>query len=109
MISPTPALATGGVAWKDAYARAQALVAQMTLEEKIYLITGQNGPCVGNTGAVERLGIPALCLEDGPAGPRPIQGSSQFPAGQAAAATWDRELIYARGHAMGQEFFDQWV
>ena len=79
----------------------------MTLEEKIYLITGQNGPCVGNTGAVERLGIPALCLEDGPAGPRPIQGSSQFPAGQAAAATWDRELIYARGHAMGQEFFDQ--
>lgn len=99
--------ATGGNAWQDAFARAQALVAQMTLEEKIYLITGQEGRCVGNTGAVERLGIPVLCLEDGPAGPRPIQGSSQFPAGQAAAATWDRELIYARGHAMGQEFYDQ--
>lgn len=81
----------------------------MTLEEKIIYITGQNGRCSGNTGAVERLGIPTLCLQDGPAGARPILGSSQFPAGQAVAATWDRELIYQRGYAMGQEFYDQWV
>lgn len=107
MISPPPALATGGVAWKDAYARAQALVAQMTLEEKASFITGHAGRCAGNTGSVERLGIPILCLQDGPAGVRPVQGSSQFPAGQAVAATWDRELFYARGHAMGQEFYDQ--
>ena len=99
--------ATGGTAWKDAFARAQSLVAQMTLEEKITYITGQNGRCSGNTGAVERLGVPTLCLQDGPAGARPILGSSQFPAGQAVAATWDRELIYQRGHAMGQEFYDQ--
>lgn len=79
----------------------------MTPEEKVTFVTGQNGRCGGNTGSVERLGIPALCLEDGPAGVRPIQGSSQFPAGQAVAATWDRELMYQRGLAMGQEFYDQ--
>lgn len=79
----------------------------MTLEEKVWFITGQNGPCAGNTGSVDRLGVPSLCLQDGPAGVRPVQGSSQFPAGQAVAATWDRELIYARGRAMGQEFYDQ--
>ncbi|EPS94914.1 hypothetical protein FOMPIDRAFT_281622 [Fomitopsis schrenkii] len=105
---PTPN-ATGGSAWQGAYARAQALVAQMTLEEKVWFITGQDGRCAGNTGSVERLGIPTLCLQDGPAGVRPVQGSSQFPAGQAVAATWDRELIYARGRAMGQEFYDQGV
>ncbi|TFY62536.1 hypothetical protein EVJ58_g3808 [Rhodofomes roseus] len=104
-----PANATGGNAWTDAFSSAQALVAQMTLEEKITVITGQSGRCVGNTGAVERLGVPALCLEDGPAGVRLIQGASQFPAGQAVAATWDRDLIYQRGRAMGQEFFDQGV
>ncbi|TFY50840.1 hypothetical protein EVJ58_g10868 [Rhodofomes roseus] len=98
--------ATGGNAWTDAFSSAQALVAQMTLEEKITVITGQSGRCVGNTGAVERLGVHALCLEDGPAGVRPVQGVSQFPAGQAVAATWDRNLIYQRGYAMGQEFFD---
>ncbi|TFY61579.1 hypothetical protein EVJ58_g4431 [Rhodofomes roseus] len=104
-----PPYANGGYAWTSAFTRAQSLVSQMTLEEKVTLITGQPGRCVGMTGAVPRLGIPALCLEDGPAGVRPVQGVSQFPAGQAAAATWDRELIYKRGYAMGKEFYDQGV
>jgi beta-glucosidase len=81
----------------------------MTTAEKTTLVTGQPGRCEGNTGAVPRLGVPSLCLEDGPAGARPIVGSSQFPAGAAAAATWDRQLIYERGLAMGQEFHDQCV
>ncbi|KAH9931535.1 glycoside hydrolase [Fomitopsis serialis] len=101
--------ATGGNAWTAAFSRAQALVAQMTLEEKVNLITGHDGRCTGNTGAVERLGIPVLCLNDGPAGVGRVLGVSQFPAGQTVAATWDRDLIYQRGHAMGQEFYDQGV
>ncbi|KAE9402448.1 beta-D-xylosidase/beta-D-glucosidase [Gymnopus androsaceus JB14] len=36
-------------------------------------------------------------------------GSSQFPAGVTAAATWDRNLMYLRNKAMGQEFHDQGV
>jgi beta-glucosidase len=69
-----PAASTGGHAWGTAFTRAKALVANMTLEEKTTLITGQPGRCVGNTGAVPRLGLKSLCLEDGPAGVRPISG-----------------------------------
>lgn len=43
---------------------------------------------------------------DGPAGVRPADGHTQFPAGVTTAATWDRELIYNRSRTMGQEFYD---
>jgi hypothetical protein len=69
--------ANGGKAWKQAYARATALVDQMTVEEKVSIVTGQIGRCAGNTGAVERLGLPALCAQDGPAGVRPATGKTQ--------------------------------
>lgn len=52
------------------------------------------------------LGLPSLCLQDGPAGPRPAYGVTQFPAGLTTACTWDKELIYQRSKAMGQEFYD---
>lgn len=45
-------------------------------------------------------------LADGPAGVRPADGHTQFPAGVTTAATWDRELIYNRSRTMGQEFYD---
>jgi hypothetical protein len=47
----------------------------------------------------------ALCCS----GVRPALGVTQFPAGVTTAATWDRELIYNRSLAMGQEFRDQGV
>lgn len=94
----------------------------MTLGEKVRVITGQIGRCAGNTGAVERLGVPALCLQDGmilfcdrilrayhdsgPAGVRPAFGQTQFAPETTLAATWDRELIYQSARAMGQEFRD---
>ncbi|KIY46801.1 glycoside hydrolase [Fistulina hepatica ATCC 64428] len=86
---------TGG-AWADAYAKAVAIVAEMTIEEKVNLTSGSLGPCSGNLWGVPRLGIPRLCFEDGPAGVRPVYGVSQFPAGLTTAATWDHELIYNR-------------
>ncbi|KIY49155.1 hypothetical protein FISHEDRAFT_17912, partial [Fistulina hepatica ATCC 64428] len=100
---------TGGIAWADAYAKAVPIVAEMTIEEKVNLTIGVNGPCTGNLYGVPRLGIPELCLEDGPAGPRPVHGISQYPAGLTTAATWDRELMYSRGRAMGKEFYDQGI
>jgi beta-glucosidase len=53
--------------WTAAYAKAQVVVANMTLAEKVNLTTGTGyvmGPCVGNTGSAPRFGIPNLCLQD---------------------------------------------
>lgn len=58
----------------------------------------------GNTGTVERLGLGSICLQDGPAGPRPVDLVTVWPAGVTTAATWDRDLIYARSFHMGEEF-----
>ncbi|KEP45069.1 glycoside hydrolase family 3 protein [Rhizoctonia solani 123E] len=100
-------LADGGNAWKDAHAKAKQVVSQMTLEEKVNITTGIDviiSICAGNTGAVPRLNIPAMCLQDGPAGVRPADFASQFPAQITVGATWDRELIYERAAALGAEF-----
>ncbi|KAJ7138264.1 glycoside hydrolase family 3 protein [Mycena epipterygia] len=93
--------------WDEAYALANATVAQLTLNEKIGLVTGVgqfNSRCVGNVSPVARLGIPGLCLNDGPAGVRPTKGVTGFPPGIAAAATFSRRLMRARGVALAEEF-----
>lgn len=58
---------------------------------------------MGNTGAVPRLGLRAMCLQDAPLGVRFADWVSGFPSGQTTAATWSRDLMYKRGLAMGQE------
>ncbi|KAJ7827358.1 glycoside hydrolase family 3 protein [Mycena olivaceomarginata] len=93
--------------WDEAFALANATVAQLTLAEKIGLVTGVgnfNSRCVGNVSPVARLGIPGFCLNDGPAGVRPTKGVTGFPPGIAAAATFSRRLMRARGVALGEEF-----
>jgi beta-glucosidase len=70
------------------------------------MVTGQAGPCAGNSGNVTRLGIPKMCFQDGPAGVRPALGHTQFPSSLTTAATWDVELMYNRSYAMGKEFYD---
>ncbi|KAJ7858816.1 glycoside hydrolase family 3 protein [Mycena olivaceomarginata] len=79
----------------------------LTLAEKLGLVTGVgnfNSRCVGNVSPVARLGIPGFCLNDGPAGVRPTKGVTGFPPGIAAAATFSRRLMRARGVALGEEF-----
>lgn len=68
------------------------------------MVTGQPGPCVGNIVAIPRLGFQGLCLQDGPLAIRAVDYASVFPAGVSAASTWDKDIIYERGFAMGQEF-----
>lgn len=96
-----------GGSWTEAFALAKSLLGQMTLEEKVNLTTGISSPaCSGNTGSVPRLGIPSLCLNDGPSGVRGTLNVSQFPAQITTAATWDTELAAHRAAAMGREFHD---
>jgi len=95
---------TGAGGWEDALAKAKAFVSQLTLEEKSTMVTGTPGPCVGNIIAIPRLGFGGLCLQDGPLAIRVTDYASVFPAGVSAAASFDRQLIYERGLAMGAEF-----
>ena len=95
---------TGVGGWEMGLEKAKAFVAQLTLEEKADMVTGQAGPCVGNIVAIPRLGFPGLCLQDGPLALRVADYTSVFSAGVSVGATWDKNLMYERGHAMGEEF-----
>lgn len=59
--------------------------------------------CVGQTGSIPRLGLRSLCMQDGPVGIRMTDYNSVFSSGQSVAATFDRQLLYARGYAQGRE------
>ncbi|QMW39247.1 beta-glucosidase G [Aspergillus flavus] len=102
-VLPSPN-ATGAGGWEEALAKAQQFVAQLTLEEKADMVTGQPGPCVGNIVAIPRLGFKGLCLQDGPLAIRVADYASVFSAGVTAASTWDKDILYERGVAMGEEF-----
>lgn len=101
---PSPA---GGTlpAWADSYAKAQKLVEQMTLVEKVNITTGTGWAmdlCVGSTGKAGDIGFPALCLQDGPLGIRFADHADSFPAGITVGSTWNKELMRKRGEAHGR-------
>ena len=94
------------VSWQESYKKAADLVRHMTLVEKVNITTGTGwrmGPCVGNTGPVDRLGFPSLCLQDGPLGIRFADNITAFPAGITVGATWNKDLMYQRGRAHALE------
>ncbi|PVG04672.1 putative beta-glucosidase [Serendipita vermifera] len=93
--------------WDAAYVKAKAALASYNLTQKVSLATGagwQAGPCVGNIPAIPEQNFPGLCLQDSPLGIRLATEVSAFPAAINAAATFNRDLIYKRGEAMGAEF-----
>ncbi|KAG8770147.1 hypothetical protein FRC12_004481 [Ceratobasidium sp. 428] len=93
--------------WSQALALAAKYVAPMTVQEKVSLTTGLGfgeTRCVGNIAEQPKYKFPGLCLQDSPLGVRLTDRVSAFSAGINAAATWDRDLIRARGVALGQEF-----
>ena len=90
----------------DPAARAKAIVAQLTLEEKVQLLGGVAGNFSGNLPPIARLGVPALTMNDGPQGFRAATAgtSTAFPCALAVAAGWDAGNAVAFGAAMGVEF-----
>ncbi|GME24132.1 putative beta-glucosidase 1 precursor protein [Neofusicoccum parvum] len=102
---PSP-LGGADARWEESYRRAALLVGNMTLVEKVNVTTGVGwmmGLCVGNTGPVDRLGFPSLCLQDGPLGLRFADHATAWPAGVTVGATWSKELMYLRGQAHARE------
>lgn len=93
-----------GTGWENALEKAKAWVAQLSTEEKSLLVTGTEGPCVGNIAPISRLNFTGICLQDGPLAIRQATYASVFPAGLTVAASWDRELAYIRGNQIGEEY-----
>ncbi|PMD28781.1 glycoside hydrolase family 3 protein [Hyaloscypha variabilis F] len=102
----SPSSETGSRDWQAASQKALAFVAQLNLTEKASMVTGTSlsGACVGNIAAIERLGFSGICVSDGPTAVNRYDLVSVFPAGIAAAASWDRDLMYQRGLLLGAEF-----
>jgi len=85
--------------------RIENLLAQMTLEEKVSMLAGADH---WRTVPVERLGIPAIKVTDGPVGARGSKArggpaSACFPSGVALAATWNPDLVQRVGMALAEE------
>nr|MDA3861478.1 glycoside hydrolase family 3 C-terminal domain-containing protein [Melioribacteraceae bacterium] len=51
----------------------------------------------------EHLGIPEIKFADGPVGVRNFGKSTSYPAGISIAASWDKEMAYNVGKAIGAE------
>ncbi len=77
-----------------------ALVREMTLPEKISLLSGDSTGF--NAPALERLGIPKIYMADGPVGVR-VGAATAWPVSVNMAASWDTELIYRYGVALAEE------
>ena len=109
------------------------VIGAMTLEERAHLVvgTGMAGfsgdsavigetknivpGAAGTTYPIERLGIPAVVLADGPAGLRinpTREGDSNtyycthFPIGTLLASTWNQELVENVGKSIGNEVLE---
>ncbi|KAK3365825.1 beta-glucosidase [Lasiosphaeria ovina] len=104
-VYPSPNM-TGAGPWADAFSKARALVANMTLSEKISLTggTSSNTSCPGFVGAIPRLNFTGLCLADAGNGVRGTDFVSSWPSGIHVGASWNRALTHQRGQGMGGEF-----
>ena len=93
-------------------AKAKELVREMTLEEKASLCSGED---VWHLKSIERLGLSSILVTDGPHGLRKQVDRTDelgigesapavcFPTASAFACSFDRELAYEIGKALGEE------
>jgi len=97
--------------------RADLVMAQMTLDEKITIVHGAGRnyqKSNGGAGVVEgipRLGLPDLQLADSAVGVRAAGARGRYatllPSTIGEAATWDPKLAWAYGDVIGRELRDQ--
>jgi beta-glucosidase len=113
-------------AWSDTSlspdARADLVIKEMTLEEKVSLLHGQGmsfgqtGPSASNGGAgysnaIPRLGIPAIQMADSAYGVTRGASSGRYstalPNNLAAASAWDPQAAFEYGALIGRELRNQ--
>ena len=102
--------------------RADMVLKEMTLDEKILLLHGQGvafstvGPTESNGGAgytkpIPRLGIPSIQMADSASGVTlgSLRGrySTALPNNLGAASAWDPQLAFEYGALIGRELRDE--
>jgi beta-glucosidase len=109
-VTANRATASTSCPWVTSHApiaqRVAQLMSQMSLADKITMVEGHgtSNPYVFYTPAIPALCIPAVGLEDGPAGVADgLTGVTQLPAGVALAASWDPSLAQQYGQVIGAE------
>ena len=116
MTSPFAAAAERVRNGGDHHAEARALVAEMTLEERldcldgdtdfwpglIEMVSGGYGNHPWPAAVVERLGVPGIHFADGPRG-CVVGPATCFPVSMARGATFDPDLEERIGDAIGAE------
>src|SRR5271166_479203 len=82
--------------------RVNTILNQMTLDEKLSYIGGTG---FWDIKPIPRLGLPQIFMENGPLGiaHQPFEPTTRYPAGLAAAATWNRDRARGRGRQIGQD------
>lgn len=98
--------------------KAKELVKKMTIEEKVSLCSGKD---CWTTKPIERLGLSSIMVSDGPHGLRKQIGATDnlgigesesavcFPSASAIACSFDRDLVYKVGKAIGEECIQEGV
>lgn len=87
------------------------LLSRMTVEEKAALVSGTD---FMYTNPIPRLGIPSLCMADGPHGLRKqlesgdndvgqSESATAFPTAACTASGWNPELLKQMGSAIAEE------
>lgn len=88
------------------------LIEQLTLEEKAALCSGKD---FWHLNGVERLGLGSIMVSDGPHGLRKHNDKKSktdlmdsvpaicFPTASATACSWDEDLLFEMGQALGDE------
>jgi beta-glucosidase len=77
-----------------------ALLKQMSFDEKISMLSGDSTGF--NAPGIERLGIPAIYMSDGPVGVRSGKATA-YPVSIGLAASWDADLAREYGSTLAEE------
>ncbi len=98
---------TPPIAYEDARARAEAILAQLTLDEKISLTVGHR---MFFTQGLKRFNVPSMYMSDASQGVNirsnlddQLEKSVAFPSSIALASTWNKSLACKYAKSIGEE------
>ncbi|HVN58320.1 MAG TPA: glycoside hydrolase family 3 C-terminal domain-containing protein [Bacteroidales bacterium] len=80
--------------------RVENLLQYLTSDEKLQYIGGVDAMYIRD---IPRLGLPKIKMSDGPVGVKTWGKTTGYPAGICTAATFDKDLVFSLGEALGRD------